>query len=249
MVAVMVYEFPPAGPHGEFEQVFDDVFFITGTVRMAGPPMAFSRNMTVVREGASLTLINSMRLDEAGLAKLEALGSVDHVVRLCGFHGMDDPFYQDRYGAKVWAIEGMRYCRGFDNQKAGAQTYFEASATLTPDTLPVSGARLIDIASSSPPEALILLEREGGVMIAGDSLQNWARPDRYFNLPARVAMRLMGFFKAHNVGPGWLKGAKPDPAELHALLELEFEHLLPVHGTPVIGGAKEKFRPVIERVR
>ena len=36
--------------------------------------------------------------------------------------------------------------------------------------------------------------------------------------------------------------------EVKAILDLEFEHVLPVHGGKVIGGAKEKYRPAIERV-
>ncbi len=61
-----------------------------------------------------------------------------------------------------------------------------------------------------------------------------------------MTMKLMGFIKPHNVGPGWFKAAKPDIAELKALLELPFEHVLPVHGEEVIGGARAKFRPAIE---
>ena len=55
-----------------------------------------------------MILVNSVRLDVAGLAALEALGRVTDVIRLAGNHGMDDPFYKDRYGAKVWAVRGQR---------------------------------------------------------------------------------------------------------------------------------------------
>lgn len=44
--------------------------------------MRISRNMTVVRQGAGLLLINSVRLDEAGLAALDALGQVQQVLRI-----------------------------------------------------------------------------------------------------------------------------------------------------------------------
>ena len=112
--------------------------------------------------------------------------------------------------------------------------------------LPIPGAKLIDIPSSTPPEGLVLLPN--GVLVSGDCLQNWGRPDRYFNLFGRVMMRLLGFIKAHNIGPGWLKEAEPAAKDLRALLELDFEHVLPAHGAPVIGGAKDKFRRAIERV-
>ena len=39
------------------------------------------------------------------------------MIRLAGFHGMDDPFYKDRYGAKVWVVKGHVYAKGFDAPK------------------------------------------------------------------------------------------------------------------------------------
>lgn len=241
---------PEAHPHGELQQLFDDIYSVSGTVRMAGPvPMAFSRNMTVVRQGQSLVLINTLRMNEAGLKALDALGKVEHVIRLCGFHGMDDPFYKQRYGAKVWNIKGQRYSSGFDNNKPDAKVYFEADEGMTADTqLPIEGAKLFVFKTASPPEGMLLLERDGGILLSGDALQNWGSTDAYFNFPAKVFMKLLGFIKPHNIGPGWLKEAKPDVAEVSSLLDLPFEHVLPVHGSAVIGGAKDLFRPAIERL-
>lgn len=124
---------PPASPHGELTEVLPDVFFVTGGVRMA-PLLSFSRNMVVVRQGERLVLVNSMRLHDTGLAALDELGTVTDVIRLAGFHGMDDPFYKERYGAKTWVVDGMTYHRGFDATKPGATPYFEADATMGPDT-------------------------------------------------------------------------------------------------------------------
>jgi len=188
---------PPAAPHGSLREVLPDVFFVTGTMAMSVGivPVRFSRNMTVIREGTRLVLVNSVRLDDAGLAALDALGKVTDVIRLAGFHGMDDPFYAERYGAKVWALAGQSYVSGFD------------------------------------PKAL----------------QNWAATDEYFSLLGNAMMRLGGFLKAHNVGPAWLQNGKPPKGELQGILELPFVNLLPAHGTPVIGGARELYRPAIER--
>lgn len=242
--------FPDAQPHGSFTEVFDGIFLVPGTVRMKGPlPMAFSRNMIVVRQGDELVLVHSMRLSEAGLKELEALGEVKHVIRLAGFHGMDDPFYADRYGATVWAVKGQRYSSGFDNTDPSAKTYFEAHEEMTPDSkLPLEGAKLITFPSSKVPEGMILLEREGGILLPGDALQNWHRADEYFNLPAKLVMKLMGFLKPCNVGPGWLKAAKPRASDVRTVLDLDFRHVLPVHGSTVLGDAKARFRPAIERV-
>lgn len=243
----MSYVFPEARPHGSFSEPFPDVFFVTGTMRFPGPvAVTCSRNMVVLRHGEELTLVNTVRLDDAGLAALDGLGRVRHVVRLAGFHGSDDPFYKDRYGATVWAVKGHTYARGFDLSPPASAIYFRADREMDETTeLPVP-ARLYRFASVPNGEALLLLERHGGVVVSGDALQNWVGPDRYFNWLGRSSMRWMGFFAAHNVGPGWLRQTRPDPAELRAVLDLPFEHVLPSHGTPVIGGARDAYQPALE---
>jgi hypothetical protein len=112
--------------------------------------------------------------------------------------------------------------------------------------LPVRDAILKLFKTADPPEGILRLGRDGGILITGDTLQNTPRPDRYVNLPARLMMKKMGFFKSCSVGPGWLQFAKPTLAEVRSILDLDFQHVLPAHGEAVIGGAKEKFRPALE---
>lgn len=235
--------FPDAHEHGDIEMLFPDIHFVTGTAAMAGRlPMRFSRNMTIVRQKDELTLINTVRLSEDGLNALDQLGTVAHVIRLAGFHGMDDPFYQNRYGAKVWSVDAP-YLPGFSE---GSEPYLEPDVVLDETTdLPLDGARLLLFKSAKPNEGLLLLEREGGIIVSGDCLQNWARTDRYFSLPAKIMMPILGFIKPHNIGPGWRKVAKPDTAEIKANLDVDFTHVLPAHGAPVIGNAKDRYAPVI----
>ena len=242
---------PAARPHGELRELFEDVFFVTGAFRMSsGPPLAFSRNMVVIRHEQSLTLVNAVRLGEEGLARLAELGIVENVIRLAAFHGSDDPFYKERYGARVFALHGQVYAGGFDIDVSPEQRYFSPDVEIDQDSsLPVPGATLVRVQSAHPPEGLLLLERGGGILISGDSLQNWGKTDRYFNLFGKLMMRFMGFIKPHNVGPGWFKLVKPDPAELKRLLELPFDHVLPAHGAPVIGNAKAAYRNAIARLQ
>lgn len=235
---------PAALPHGPIEELLPGIHFVTGTVAM-GMGMRFSRAMTIIQEGDRLVLVNSVRLDDAGLAALDKLGRVTDVIRLAGFHGMDDPFYKERYGAKIWAMAGQRYYAGFDSK--AIDTYFEADALAdTTTALPVEGASLY-LYGSDPQEGLLLLERHGGVAIAGDSLQNWREPDAYFSFMGTLVMRVMGFLAPCNVGPGWFKQAKPPKEGLRGVLDLPFTRLIPAHGSPVLEGAKEAFRPAIER--
>lgn len=168
--------YPEASPHDEIQQVFPDIFFVKGVVRVtAGTlfPIMFSRNMTVVRQGKDLVLVNSMRLTEDGLKELDNLGNVKHVIRLGGLHGMDDPFYKERYGATVWSP--AHYFDGFDLHQA--TPYFEPDHMITKDmTPPIDKSRFILIDSGIVPEALLLMDRgdQGKVLVTGDSLQNWA---------------------------------------------------------------------------
>ncbi len=83
-------------------------------------------------------------------------------------------------------------------------------------------------------------------MISGDLLQHWAKPDEHFNLAAKLFMRFAGFIKPHNLGPAWLKIYKPDAGQMRGVLDWSFDHVIPAHGEPVLGGAREKFRPAIE---
>jgi hypothetical protein len=246
-MAVVTRAHPPSLPHGEISEVLPGIHFVTGSVSMPGPlPIRFSRNMTVIREGDRLVLVNSLRLDDTGLAALEALGKVTDVIRLAANHGMDDPFYRDRYGAKVWAVSGQRYTAGFD--VSASDVYFEPDVAIDEHTeLPLAGARLYRIAST-PPEGLLVLERHGGTIVSGDCLQHWSRPDAYFTFLGRVMMKMMGFIKPHNVGPAWLKQCKPPKPDLRGILDLEFANVLTSHGGAVVGGARDHYRPAIVRV-
>jgi hypothetical protein len=235
---------PAALPHGDIEEILPGIHFVRGTVAM-GMGMRFSRAMTIIQEGDRVVLVNSVRLDDAGLAALDRLGRVTDVIRLAGFHGMDDPFYKERYGAKMWAMAGQRYYAGFDSKVP--DTYFEADVLADATTpLPLEGAR-VHLFGSDPEEGLLLLERHGGIAIAGDSLQNWGKPDASFSFMGTLVMRMMGFLAPCNVGPGWYKQAKPPKAGLRAVLDLPFTRVIPAHGTPVLESAKEQFRPAIER--
>ena len=237
---------PPALPHGELREVLPGIRFVTGTVAMPGPlPLRFGRNMTVLCEGERLVVVNAVRLDDAGLAALDALGKVTDVIRLAGNHGMDDPFYRERYGAKVWALEGQRYTAGFDTN--AKDVYLEPDVVLSETTeLPIAGARLL-VLHGKPPEGLLFLERHGGTVVSGDCLQHWTEDERASFL-GRLALRLGGFMKPHNIGPAWLKQTKPPKDDLKKILEREFENVLTAHGREVVGGARESYRAAIERV-
>jgi hypothetical protein len=224
---------PPAQKHGALVEVLPDVFFVTGTFA-ASTLVRFGRNMTVVRRGGELVIVNSVRLDDRGLAALDKLGKVTHVIRLAGNHGMDDPFYAEHYGAKVWVVKGQKYSAFTPHHEMDVST-----------ELPISGAKLYQI-DARLPEGLLVLAEHGGTVIAGDCLQNWAKPDENCSFVARIAMRPMGFIRPYNIGPAWFKNGKPPKGQLRGILDLTFANVVPAHGTPVIGNARELYRPRID---
>ncbi len=85
------------------------------------------------------------------------------------------------------------------------------------------------------------MQRDNGILISGDSMQNWSRPDEYFNWVAKWMMPRMGFISACNFGPGWLKMAKPDSSELMEKAMLNYDSLLPAHGSPIVENARKGF--------
>jgi len=232
---MMDNRYPVATDHGDIKEIFKDVFFVTGSVVMA-PGIVLSRNMIILREGKSLTLISSVRLNDQGLQALDALGKVEHVIKLGAYHlgvhnGLDDPFYVQRYNAKLWAMPEMDHKQGL-----------ETTVYLTPQTaLPIKGLAMFQFDSSKMPEGLLLLERDGGILIACDSLQNWCEIDPFFSEKAAVSMQRAGFIRAANVGPQWYKVCDPQSIEFERILRMPFCHLLPSHGTPIIDTANQQF--------
>ncbi len=242
---------PPALPHGELEPIFENIWFVRGGWPMPVPGRPrISRSMTVLRDAASgeLTLVNSMRLSEGGLAALEALGPVKHVIRLASMHGADDGFYRERYGATIYALQGTHYSRGLTARAREEDAYFRPDVYFDRDSaLPVRDATVHVMSSPSMREASLLLAREGGVLLSGDFFHNTPRPDEFTNRLAAAGMRLLGLARPCNMGVGWVMMTKPSRVELLSLLELPFEHVLPIHGEPVLGDARERYRPAIER--
>lgn len=246
---------PKAYPHGELEEILENVYMVTGTIQMTMMlgmiSMSFSRNMKVIRQKNEsgqdeLILGNSLRLNEDGLRKLDALGEVKHIIRLGGFHGMDDPWYKQRYPeATVWVVADTTY---FPDFKADSkEVYFEADQQMNADSkLPVKKASLVIIDSKSPKDGILVIDRpEGKVLMTGDSLQNMEKCDSYFNYLGRVCMKMMGFIHPCQVGPAWSKVSEVQPEEMQKLLELKFDHVLPTHGSPVLGQAWKKYEPSI----
>lgn len=230
---------PPPCPHDPIEELIPDVFMVRGSIWM-NRFLRISRNMAVVRHEGKLTLVNPIRLSAAGEEQLRGLGEVERLLRLGPFHGIDDPYYLDVFGAELWAT---------GPSKAHPQP--EPKVIVGPDDpLPFPDAELFAFRKVLQPEGALLVRREGGLLLTCDSIQSYG-DYRHNNLPARLMMPFIGFPKRTIVGPMWLKVMTPEGESLEddfrALLELEFERLLAAHGAPVLNGAYDAVADAVER--
>lgn len=231
----------PGPVFGTLEQVFDDIWWAWGTVRF-GPGVLVPRNMTIVRERGELVVIHPVLMPDAEQAKIEALGPIKHVVRLGSGHGMDDARYLERYQATFWAAPGV-------TPPAGAAAHSE----LRPGgALPIEGATFCAIERSRWPEAVILVPRHGGVLLACDSVQNWETIPGA-SLLGRVVSRAMGFRGRACIGPIWRKRCEPKDgggfrADFERVLALDFRHALGGHGSPMKDTVKDDLRASMRRV-
>lgn len=230
----------PAWPHGPIRQLFTDLFFVVGTnkVHHAGVDLQTSRTMLVVREAQDLTLINTVRLDAVGLRALEALGSVKHVLRLGAFHGRDDPFYRERYGALLWALPASAHV----DERPADRLLGEGRE------LPLAHARLLAFRSSKHPEAALLLESEGGILVTCDAIQNWAVADDFFSAETAAMFSAQGLLREANIPSTWIGACQPERDDFERLLTLEFRHLVSAHGEPLLEDAHARVRASVDRV-
>jgi hypothetical protein len=223
---------PPAYRHGAIEQVFDDVWSVTGEFPM-GPGIRVPRNMTIVRAGDRLVLVNSVRLTPEGEAQLEKLGKVTDVVRLAFGHGSDDPYMKERFGATLWAPAGLKK-EGVDYR------------ALAPGASPLADGTPFLFEKGRSPDAAIVLARDGGILISCDAFQHWTRWDEGSWLGGAVS-KLMGF-RGPLIGGPWAKrmgaGVHDDFVRLR---EQPFKHLLTGHGTPLRDRARDELSSAMPR--
>ena len=236
----MTSPYSPVWPHGDLQFVLPDLYLVTGTNRThhQGVDLQTSRAMLVVREPEGLILVNSVRLGEAGLRTIEALGPVAHVVRLGAFHGRDDPFYRDRYGATLWSLPGSMHVDGREADQP----------LVRHGPLPLRDAELFVFESAKYPEAALLLRREGGVLVTCDAIQSWARVDRFFSAETGAAFEAEGLIRPVNIPCTWLGACEPAASDYRRLLALEFRHLISAHGEPVLDDAHPRLRARVRDV-
>jgi hypothetical protein len=229
--------YPAALAHDPILPIADGVFAVRGGFQM-GRGIRISRTMTIVATDTGLVLFNAMRLTDSGLRELETLGTVKHLVKLSDSHGVDEPFYVERYRPTVWALEKCAH-------KPGVST----SCALGPEG-PVGGGEVLSYPGTSGwAECGYWIPHGGGTLIACDALQNHSDTE-HTSFMARWLTPLMGFKGGLIVAPMWRKYQKIQGAQVREAfrptLERSFQNLIPGHGPAIIGGADDRARVVIE---
>jgi len=242
MTTTKTLQFTPVWPHGDIQEILPDVFLVTGTNKThdQGVDIQTSRNMTIVRDGRKLTLINSVRLNEAGLKALGELGEIAHIVRIGAFHGRDDAFYKHQYPeAQLWTLKGMTYDSGLEPDKE-----------LVPEgEMPFPNCSLFEFATANQPEGILHVDRDGGVLISCDSIQNITKTDEFYSEETAKSFHEQGLVKPANITPIWLGATKAKQSDFEKLLgTLSFQHLITAHGEPMLDIASEKVKETVSRV-
>ena len=209
-------------------------------MELNGADIQTSRNMVIIRKGNELTLVNTVRLNAQELKTLDSLGKVVHIVRIGAFHGRDDAFYCHQYpNAQLLTLEGTTYESGLTSHQ-----------DLTPQgEIPFTGCSLFVFDTSTLPEGVLHIDREGGILISYDSIQNITAIDEFYNLETAQSYRDQGLVRSANISSTWLGATHTRACDFYRLLGMKpFRHLLTAHGEPLLNNAFERVAQSIRHV-
>jgi hypothetical protein len=174
-------------------------------------------------------------------AQIAKLGQIKHVIRLGCFHGVDDPYYVEKFGAQMWA-------------QLGGTTYTVPKIDKELDSvapLPFDNAEIFEFAGTTQPESALLIKRGTGILFTCDAIQNYGDYS-YNNIAAKILMPFIGFPRTTIIGPIWLKYQTPEDEtlepEFRRLLGLKFDRLLAAHGTLLKTGAHAAVERAVNKV-
>ena len=123
-------------------------------------------------------------------------------------------------------------------------THRAPAKDLAADAHPLAQATVFRFEKGTSPELAIVLPVAGGVLVAGDSYQNWATLEHCSWLARRI-MPLMGFGPA-SIGKPWAKAMGPAVREdFTRLAALPWQHLIPGHGAVLKDVARDQLPAAI----
>lgn len=232
------HAYSPAYPHDPIKEIFPDIYWVQGSIRL-GFGLRMNRNMVIIRQNHELTLINAVRLTAQGLAQLDQLGRVKHLIRLGDFHGLDEQFYIDTYQAHLWS-----------------QKHHATYPALVPNTIiststkpPIANAEFFIFESAQYPEAALLI-KPVKLLITTDSIQYW-KNWKYMSFLTKIILVIMGFRLGLFIGGPWLKRVTPKGMSLQIdferLLQFDFDALIAAHGALLNSNAKTQLTHIVQQ--
>lgn len=220
-------------PHGELEELAPGLWTLSGSL-----PIPLKRNMIAYKLGdGSLLLHSVVALDDAGMAKLEAIGKPSIMIVPAVGHRMDAPFYKRRYPElQVIAPAAIR-------TKVDEVVKTDAACE---DVLPTLGIALHPMAGFKQGElAYELPIQSGRALVLCDALAN-ADPPR--GLGGTLVKLILGGVKTRLGVPRivkmmFVKEKEAARADIARLADIENVVVVSVaHGRPVQSHCAEALR-------
>ena len=211
-------------PHGELEQLADNLYTVVGTLRM--PLAETNRRMTIVKlAGNRLAIYSAIALDERRMAQLEALGKPTFLIVPSAIHRLDAGPWKKRYpNIEVIAPAGA-------TETIGEVVEIDATALDLGDP----HVKLDVVPGTKRRELAMIVETSTGRTLVVNDL--------IFNMPAykglvRFGLKVLGFGPGHPSIPKLVKRKLVDNddqmrAQLRAWAADNFERILVSHGAPI----------------
>jgi len=211
-------------PHGDIEQLADNLYTVVGKLRM--PLGETTRRMTIVKlAGNRLAIYSAIALDEARMAKLEALGKPTFMIVPSAIHRIDAKPWKQRYPKiEVIAPAGA-------SDKIGEVVQIDATAIDLGDP----HVRIDVVPGTNRRELSMIVETPTGRTLVVNDL--------IFNLPdykgvLGLGLKLLGFGPGHPHIPKLVKRKLvADDARMRGQLRAwaadGFERMLVSHGAAI----------------
>ena len=228
-------------PHGSLAAIDDNVWTVTGTIRM--PVGDFERRMTVVRlRDGGLVVYSAIALDEPQMARLDGFGRVAWLVVPGDDHRLDARIWLQRYPTThVAAPAGAR-------EKVLEVVPVESTAPDFGD----ANVQWVTVPGTRAHEAaLVVRGAKGTTLIVNDLIANLRHEHGFTGW----MLRLMGFAGDEPHIPAvrrlaMVKDASALADQLLAWSEIDDLHCILVsHGEPIVDGPRGELRRLAGSLR
>ncbi|HRE32597.1 MAG TPA: hypothetical protein PLD88_11535 [Candidatus Berkiella sp.] len=113
--------------------------------------------------------------------------------------------------------------------------------------MPFPDCSLFVFETSVYPEAILHINREGGILITCDSIKNWTYVDEFFTEETGKSYASLGFLGEATISKIWQQACNIQAQDFARLKLLSFKHLLSAHGEPLLNNADEKVMATIKQ--